>query len=142
MARGEFGRWYPPQRAVRSCLVVVPSPGGDQCSGMGKVAEVMVVQALVAELPVEALDVGILRRFACGDQLQIDALAVGPAIQRPARKLRPLVGANRLRQSAELSNMVQHARYVPAGDPEVHRNVQTLSGEVIDHRQTLDATAT
>src|SRR5262245_51925503 len=101
----------------------------------------MVVKALVAELAVETLDIGVLRRFARGDQLQVDAFAIGPAIHRAASELRSLIGTNGLRQSAKLCDAIQHARHVLAGDPEVHCNVQALSGEVIDDGQTLDATA-
>ena len=63
--------------------------------------EPVLVQALVAELAVEALDVGVLRRLAGLDQAQLDAALVGPLVERPARELRPLVGPDRLRQRPE-----------------------------------------
>jgi len=44
-----------------SMLVVVESPGFDQAASLGESREDVIVQALVAELPIEALDERILR---------------------------------------------------------------------------------
>ena len=44
-------------------IVVVP-PGGQKRAGLGKRREERFVQAFVPEPPVEALDEGVLRRFA------------------------------------------------------------------------------
>ncbi len=101
----------------------------------------MIVQALVAEFAVEALDVGVLRRFAGCDQLQIDSSAIGPSVHRTAGELRPLVGANRPGGSPELRDLVEHVRNVAARDPVIDRDIQALSGEVIHDRQALDAPA-
>ena len=62
---------------------------------MSKRREVVIVQALVTEFAVEALDVGVLCPLAGGNGLQIHALAIGPAIECTARELRALIGANR-----------------------------------------------
>jgi len=74
---------------------------------MSEIAEVVIVQALVTELAIEALDVGVLRRLASCDELQIYRFAVGPAIQRAAGELWPLVGTNRPGQAAKLGDVVR-----------------------------------
>jgi len=126
---------------VRPILVVVAAPLGDQHSGVCEVVEVMVVQALVAELAVEALDVGVLRRLAGCDQLQIDPPTIGPSVHRSACELRSLVGADRPGRSPELGDLIEHVRNVAARDPVIDRDIQALSGEVIHDRQALDAPA-
>lgn len=55
-------------------------------------ARVSPAMQFVTKLAVEALDVGVPRGLAGSDHFQIDALGVGPAIQR---LLVPLVSANR-----------------------------------------------
>lgn len=57
----------------------------------------MFVQTFVPELAVEGLDVGVLGRPAGLDQLEVDAVAVGPLVKCPAGEFRPLVGADRCR---------------------------------------------
>jgi len=85
---------------VRQGLVVITSPRSDYRLSVSGIAEVFVVQTLVAKFSVATLDIGVLRGFACGDELQVHTLLIGPAIQRPAGELGPLVGANGLGPSA------------------------------------------
>jgi hypothetical protein len=68
MQSGELGRWHAAATAVRPDLVVVLPPGSDDSSGLGQSLEPMLVQALIAELAVEALDVAVLHRPARFDQ--------------------------------------------------------------------------
>ena len=89
---------------MRSHLVVIAPPGGNHGSCVFEVAEVVIIEALIAKLAIETLDVGVLRRFASSDQLEIDAAAIGPTIQRPAGEFRPLVGTNRPRSAAKLAD--------------------------------------
>ena len=57
---GKMRRWNAPHAAVRPDLVVVLPPDGDGRSGLVQRLEPVVVQALVAELAVEAFDVAVL----------------------------------------------------------------------------------
>ena len=59
----EFCRGLIVQCAVRSMLIVVPAPGGDQDTSLRQTRKPMVIQALIPEAPVEALDERILRGF-------------------------------------------------------------------------------
>ena len=44
--------------------------------------EPVLIEALIAELAVEALDVRVLRRLARFDQPQLDPMPIGPGIER------------------------------------------------------------
>jgi hypothetical protein len=57
--------------AVRSSDVVSVIPVGDDAPGMGHAPEPVQVQALVAELANEALNVGILRGLAGLDKVEV-----------------------------------------------------------------------
>ena len=60
MQLGELRWWHAPTAAVRPDLVVVLAPSLDGCLGLMQVLEPLLVQALVPELAVEALDVAVL----------------------------------------------------------------------------------
>ena len=133
---GELGGGLIAERAVRPALVVVGAPCPDDLAGFGKRSEPVLVQALVAELVVEALHVCILRRLAGLYQPQRHAVAVGPAIERVAGD-RALVGPDHLRQAAELPDPIEHPRHILARDAMIDRDVDRFLGVVIDDRQAL-----
>lgn len=54
------GRRYPANAAVRPNLVVVPTPCGNLGACLAQALEPVLIEALVAELAVEALDVAVL----------------------------------------------------------------------------------
>ena len=60
MQFGELGRWDAPQTAVGPYLVVVDAPLADDHPSLRERLEPVLVQALVAELAVEALQCAIL----------------------------------------------------------------------------------
>lgn len=80
----EFGRCLVAQRSVRSELVVVPPPCGDEDTGLGQTRKPVVVQAFVAKSSVKALDERILGGLACLDQLESNAMLISPLIERSA----------------------------------------------------------
>ena len=91
MVGGELRWWDTPATAVRSNLVVVTPPVGDDVAGLGERDEPMLVEALVAELAVEAFDVAVLRRAARFDQDVLDAVLLRPGDEGAAGELRPVV---------------------------------------------------
>src|SRR5690349_6869086 len=97
MQRGEACRRDSAAAAVRADLVEVDTPARDLLSGLCQRLEPVLVQALVAELAIEALDVGVLRRLARLVQDVLDALGPCPRQEGSAGELRPLVGADGLR---------------------------------------------
>jgi len=106
-----------PQCAMRSSLVVIHPPGRNDCARFSQRPEPVLVQALVPELAVEALDIRVLRRFTSLDEPQLDASLIRPLVQCPAGKLRSLVGPDDFRQGPKLRRLIEHPRDVLAGDP-------------------------
>ena len=66
---------------MRAELVVVFAEGFDQIAGVREVDKLVFVEALIAELAVEAFDVAVLGGFAWGDEAVGDLAIVGPASQ-------------------------------------------------------------
>ena len=89
MLRREL-RWrHPSAAAVRPYLVVVDPPARNLNTRLLQALEPVLVQALVAELAVEALDVGVLRGLAWLVEDVAHALGLGPGHEGSARELWP-----------------------------------------------------
>ena len=91
---GEARWWYPSDAAVRTYLVVVPAPSGDLGAGLMQCLEPVLVQALIPEPAVEALDVAVLHGPPWFDQDVPDAVALCPVDEGPAGELRSVVQSN------------------------------------------------
>ncbi len=72
--------------------VVRGAPVFDRLLGSGEREKPGLVAALIAEPAVEALDEGVLHRLAGLLEGELDPVCVGPGVQRPALKLRTMVG--------------------------------------------------
>ena len=114
MLSGEFCRGLIVQCAVRPMLVVISAPGGDQDTSLRQARKPVIIQALVPEAPVEALDEGVLSGFAGLDQLELNAVLAGPLVQCLASKFRSLVGSNGLGIAPEPSRLIKDSRHVMA----------------------------
>src|SRR5712664_2752527 len=96
------------ERAVRPNRIVVQAPGFDDLARLSQAEEPVLVETLVAEPAVEALDVGILVWLAGLDEVQPDALRVGPRIERAAGELGPIVRDEHRRLPARLDEPLEH----------------------------------
>ena len=76
---------------MRSVGVVVDPPCFDDLADLGKVREQGFVEALVAELAVEALDEAILHRFARRDVVPFDVTLLLPGQDGVRRELGAIV---------------------------------------------------
>ena len=126
---------------MRSHFVVIAAPGRDDRLGVLERREPVFVEAFVAELAVEALDVGVLGRLAGLDQQQLYAVGLRPLVQRSAGELRPLVGADRRRVAAESTGGLQQIRHALAVDAPGRFDDHGLLGAVVDHVQAFDRLA-
>src|SRR3989304_115382 len=92
--------------------IVIDPPPLDDPPRVGQAEEPVLVQALVAQPAVEALDEGVLHGLARLDEAQRDPLLVGPLVERFARQLGPVVQHDLLRRLAALANHpAEHARH-------------------------------
>ena len=76
----------PPSGFLRSVLVVVPSPVGEDRPRVGEADNPGLVETLVPQPPVAGVDVGVLVGLAGLDQAVFDAAPLGPG----AMKARPV----------------------------------------------------
>src|SRR5512139_3352955 len=113
---GEASRWDATDAAVRAHLVVVATPVGDGLAGLLQRLEPVLVEALVAELAVEALDVAVLHGFARLDEQMPDVMLDRPGDESPAGELRPVVGSYRGRVAPEDRGAVEQSSDVLARD--------------------------
>lgn len=85
---------------MRAFGVVINYPGFDEFFRIVEVDEPMLVEAFVPHRSVEALDKSVLHRLDWLDELQLDAMLVGPAIKHLARELGAIVGEKTLRMAS------------------------------------------
>src|SRR5450830_469813 len=78
MQLGELGWRHAVAATVRPALVVVLPPGGDGRPGLHQRLEPLLVEALVPELAIEALDVAVLHGPPRLDQDVADAMVTVP----------------------------------------------------------------
>ena len=120
---------------MRPVVVVVIAEGFDQITGMVEVEELVFVEAFVAELAVEALDVGVLGGFSRGDEAMLDLALMGPAFQGQAGKLRPVVGEQAGRPASQFGDAVEHPRHPRTGQRGVGLDPEAFAGVVVDDRE-------
>src|SRR5450830_835928 len=101
MQLGELGWRHAVAATVRPDLVVVLPPGGDGRPGLHQRLEPLLVEALVPELAIEALDVAVLHGPPRLDQDVADTMGLGPTHERPAGELRAVVRAHDQRVASE-----------------------------------------
>lgn len=94
---------------MRSDLVVVRSPSRHGDSGLMQGLEPALVQVLITELAVEALDVPVLHGAPRLDQDVSNSVGLRPGHECPAGELGAIVGAHRLGIAAKQRSAVQNA---------------------------------
>ena len=62
-------------------LVVILAPGVNLEPGVGDADEIVLIQAFIPEAPVEALNMGLVRRLARPSEVESDSTLEGPGIQ-------------------------------------------------------------
>lgn len=98
---------------MRGVGVVLVAPGFDHLLGLGQGAEVMLVEALLPELAVEALDQAVLDQMPGANEVQGYALDTRPLVERETHKLGTVVAHDGGRPPAYQEQRVQrldHAR--------------------------------
>jgi hypothetical protein len=117
---------------VRPHLVVVEPPSLDRSAGVAEINEPVLIQTLVSELAVEALDIAVLNRLPRTDEAELDALSVSPCIESSASELRPVVRDHSDRLSSRLEEAIEHAGYTLSGQCGVDLDRQAFPTEIID----------
>ena len=122
-------------------VVVVGTPVFDEKAGLGQRAKPVLVEAVIAEGAVEALDEGILHGFTRLDVMKGDPGALSPEVKGFAGKLGTVIDGDSLGQLAGESQALQDGNDRCPADRGVDMDGQALSGEVIDEGKTAEAAA-
>jgi hypothetical protein len=99
------------------------------------------IQALVAQLPVEALDEGILHRFARSNEIEAYVMRVRPGVHGPAHKLAAVVDGDCLRRPTPLQDLAERARDLDAGKRSIGDERERLERVEVEHGQGPKPTA-
>ena len=96
---------------MRADHVVPLAPFSENAPGFNERLEVVLVETLVSQLAVEALDESVLNGFSGRDVVQLNAAIGGPAKHRERTHLGTVVEDDGLRVAAELSDDVERANH-------------------------------
>ena len=108
--------------------IVIAAPGFDDPARHWQAMEHVLVEALVAEPPVEALNESVLNRLSGRDIVPSDAAFLLPAQDGVRSQLSAVVADDHQRFLAGREDGVELARHPSAGDRCVDNQRQTLAG--------------
>ena len=126
---------------MRSECVVVDPPFFDDPSGLWQADEEMLVETLVTQSAIEALDEAILHWLARGNIVPFNLGLVRPAEDGVGRELGPVIADNHLRLATggdELIQLTSHANPAQRG---VRHERQAFARAVINDGQNAEAAA-
>ena len=129
LVRGETA-----EARVRSAAVVVGPPSIDDPAGLRQAPEQVLVEALVAEASVQALDEAVLLGLAGGDVVPLDSAFLLPAQDGMGGQLGAVVADDHLRPDHAIRRCGRaRGRHAVPGERGVDDERQALPGEVVDH---------
>lgn len=102
---------------------------------MLEVEELVLVEAFVAELAVEALDLAVLDRLARGDKAMLDLPVMSPALQSQAGRLGPVAVEQAAGPAPQIGHAIEHPSHTRSGLKGVGHDPQAFSGVIVMHRQ-------
>ena len=140
--RRKLSRGLVSQAAVRALFVVLLPPHRNLAPGVEQILKPAQVQTFFPQPSVEAFHSTVLCRLSRLDVQQLDLPLDAPGQKVPARQLRPVVAANRLRHAPLSYDLFQHSRHSPAGKARVHLQRQTLSRIRVHHAKHPDRSST
>ena len=121
---------------MRTDLVVVSTPSLAFSACLVEAEEPVGVQALGAELAVQALDEGVVDRLAGPAEVERDAAQLGPQIELAADALRIVVDADRLRVADREGSLLERRHDVGAAVAVSNVDRRRQPREGVDHGQT------
>ncbi len=113
--RGEFLGRGVAQGRMGPLGVVVDPPSFDDLAGVAEIEEPVLVEAFIAEPPVEGFDEGVLGRLAGLDEIEPNAVALGPFVERLANHLGTVVEDDLQGQATGLGEPIEHPAIASAG---------------------------
>ncbi len=124
---------------MRPGLVVIESPRGNGQAGLLQRFKPVLIEALIPEDAVKALNVCVLRRTARLNQDVLEVVLLSLCNEGPASKLRPVVGSDSLGVAPKQCCSVQKTGHVIPAIAKVSCDIHALVREVVSDRQAFDA---
>jgi hypothetical protein len=106
-----LGGRTPTQRAVRPLRVVALPPLLTDLASVSQAPEPLDSETLVAELAVEACEVAMLHRPTRINEIQLNAVLLGPDIERLARELWTSIQGDLLGDAVPLEHLLEEAHH-------------------------------
>lgn len=94
---------------MRSAGILIDTPHLDDPARHVQAAEAVLVEALVTQAPVQALDKGILDRLAGRDVVPFDAAILPPLWDAPTGEFRSVVADNHARTTTTCEEPIERA---------------------------------
>ena len=116
---------------MRPAGVLVGSPLFNDATRGGEPSEEVLVEALVAEAAVQALDEAVLRRLSRRNVVPFDAPIFLPLQDRARGQLGAVVGDDHQRSAARLDEGIELPRHSLAGERRVDDERQAFPREVV-----------
>jgi hypothetical protein len=116
-------------------VIVVRAPVFDEESGFGEGAKPMLVEAVIAEGTIEALDEGVLHRFPRLDMMESNAGALRPEVEGFASELGAIVHGDDFGKPTRERQALENGNDRGPVDGSVDMDGQALASKVIDERK-------
>ena len=120
-------------------VVVVDAPRFDLCLRVVEIDKPFFVQALVAELAVEALDETVFHGLAGANEVEVHAVTVRPGIKLAAGEFWTVVGREGGRQSGRGCEPVELARDPRGRQRRIDDDRRALLADDVDDREHPEA---
>ena len=120
------------QASMRSDIVVILAPVGEDDAGFAEGVEQFSVEALGAEARVEGLSVTVLPGAARVDVERLDLVVSEPVLDGLGDKLRAVVGSDVLRCSVLCDSLLQDSQNISSTDGAVGMDAMALAGKLVD----------
>lgn len=138
---GVLGGGVQPEPTMWAHAIVLPAPALDAPLGVGEIEEELFVQALVAELVVEALAVGIVDRLAGSDEAERNPARPRPAEEGPGRELRSMIADETRREAPRPRRALERLDHGRAREGVVDGERRALARAVVDDGEHADRAA-
>ena len=121
--------------------VAVRAPHADEVTGVVQLEKPVHAEAVGPELVMNARDEAMLDRLAPSDERELDAMRIGPRVERLRDPCGSIVEDDARRRAARVSDLGEHRGHGDAWQREVRLQGQTLPRARIHDAQHADASA-
>ena len=123
---------------MRSDVVVVVTPEGQLSSRVIQAVEPFLIQQLISQTAVEALDEGVLLRLSWVDVVPFDIVLIRPSQDRTTCELCAIVADNAGRFTVDPYKRIQFTGDTRARDAGVSHEAKVLAAAIIVHGEDAE----